>query len=79
MIKNIIGAVIGAKLAGKTPRADSAAGATTGAIAASAIPFIISRLSLPSLIAIGAGGYLLKRHHEKQEAARNTLAGRTPA
>jgi hypothetical protein len=79
MIKNIIGAVVGAKLAGKTPKANSAAGATTGAIAAPAIPFVISRLSLPSLIAIGAGSYLLKRHHEKQAAARNPLAGGTTA
>ena len=74
MIKNIIGAVIGAKLAGKSPRADSATGATTGAIAASAIPFIISRMSLPSLLAIGAGGYLLKRHHDKQEARKKPFA-----
>lgn len=70
MIKNIIGAVIGAKLAGKSPKADSAAGATTGALAASAIPFIISRMSLPSMLAIGAGGYLLKRHHDKKEAGK---------
>lgn len=66
MIKNIVGAIIGAKLAGKTPKADSAAGATTGAIAASAIPFIISRMSLPSLLAIGAGGYLLKKRSERK-------------
>jgi hypothetical protein len=74
VIKNIIGAVIGAKLAGKSPKADSATGATTGAIAASAIPFIISRMSLPSLLAIGAGGYLLKRHHDKQEARKKPFA-----
>lgn len=70
MIKNIVGAIIGAKLAGKSPKADSAAGATTGALAASAIPFIISRLSLPSMLAIGGAGYLLKRHRDKKEASK---------
>lgn len=70
MIKNIIGAVIGAKLAGKSPKADSAAGATTGALAASAIPYIISRMSLPSMLAIGGVGYLLKRQHDKKEASK---------
>lgn len=70
MIKNIVGAFIGAKLMGKTHKADSATGATTGAIAASAIPFIISRMSLPSLLAIGAGGYLLKKHNDRKGARK---------
>lgn len=70
MIKNIIGAIVGAKLAGKSPKADSAAGATTGALAASAIPFIVSRMSVPSMLAIGAGGYLLKRRHDKKQARK---------
>lgn len=74
MIKNIIGAIVGAKLAGKSPKADSATGATTGALVVSAIPFIVSRLSVPSMIAIGAGGYLLKRHHDKQEASKKRLS-----
>lgn len=70
MIKNIIGAYLGAKIAGKSPKADSAAGATTGAIAASAIPFIISRMSLPSMLLLGAGGYLVKRRQDKKQASR---------
>lgn len=73
MIKNILGAVIGAKLAGKSPKADNATGATAGALAASAIPFVISRLSVPSMLAIGAGGYLLKRRHDKKEARKNLV------
>lgn len=61
MLKNILGAVIGAKFAGKSPKADSPAGAVTGALMASAIPFVISRLSAPVMIAILVGGYVLQR------------------
>ncbi|WP_379920736.1 hypothetical protein [Erythrobacter sp. R86502] len=74
MIKNILGAVIGAKVAGNSPKVDNAAGAATGAIAATAIPFIISRLSLPAMVAVGAGGYFLKRHRDKQAAANPVIA-----
>ena len=70
MIKNIVGAYLGAKIAGKSTKADSAAGATTGAIAASAIPFILSRMSLPSMLLLGAGGYLVKRHQDKKQAGK---------
>lgn len=67
MIKNIVGAVIGAKLAGKSPNVDNAAGATTGALAASVIPLVISRLSIPAMLAIGVGGYVLKRYADKMD------------
>ncbi len=66
MIKNIIGAVVGAKLMGESPKVDNAAGAATGAFAATAIPFALSRLSLPAMLAIGVGGYLYKKHRDKQ-------------
>ena len=61
MIKNIIGAVAGAKLAQNT-KVDNGTGAILGSVA----PALIARLSLPALIAIGAGGYLLKRHRDQQ-------------
>ncbi|WAC25102.1 hypothetical protein [Blastomonas sp. SL216] len=69
MIKNVIGAVIGAKLAGPTSKADSAKGATTGALAASAIPFVLSRMSLPTMLAVGVAGYYIKKHYDKNGRA----------
>ena len=61
MLKNVIGAVLGSKLAPKSPTTGSA----TGAMLASAVPFVISRLSIPTMIALGAGGYLVKRAIDK--------------
>lgn len=75
MIKNIIGAVVGAKLAKNTTAMGSGGGAATGAIAATAIPYIISRMSLPAMIAVGAGGYMLKKYQDRSTARRTV----TPA
>lgn len=66
MIKNIIGAVAGAKLAQNT-KVDNGTGAILGSVA----PAIIARMSLPAMLAIGAGGYLLKRHRDQQAANGN--------
>jgi small ligand-binding sensory domain FIST len=74
MIKNIVGAVIGAKIAGKSPKADSPAGAATCALAASVIPFVLSRLSLPVMIAVLAGGYLLNRQKVMNNPAGDATA-----
>lgn len=60
MLKKLVGAAIGAKLAKNSP----AAGGAAGVALATVVPFIISRASLPSLVALGAAGYLLKRHHD---------------
>ena len=62
MLKNIIGAAIGSKLAPKNPTTGSAAGAAL----ATAVPFVLSRFSIPAMLAVGAGGYLLKRHLDKK-------------
>lgn len=72
MIKNIIGAVAGAKLAQNT-KVDNGTGAILGSVA----PALIARMSLPALVAIGAGGYLLKRHRDQQAATGTT--GQQPA
>ena len=61
MIKNILGAVAGAKLAENT-KVDNGTGAILGSVA----PALIARMSLPALVAIGAGGWLLKRYRDKQ-------------
>lgn len=67
MIKNVLGAILGAELAKKTTQVDSTTGAATGAIAGTVIPMVLSRMSLPTLIAVGAGGYLFKKYKDKQE------------
>ncbi|MBA4044941.1 MAG: hypothetical protein C0471_11050 [Erythrobacter sp.] len=58
MIRKIIGAAIGAKLAKGHP----ALGGATGVALATAVPFVISRVSLPAMIALGVGGYVAKRY-----------------
>lgn len=72
MIKNVIGAIVGSKLAQNSAKVDNTAGAATGAIAGTVLPFVLSRMSLPALVAIGAGGYLLKRYRDKQENTGTT-------
>jgi hypothetical protein len=64
MIRKLIGAAIGASLAKKHP----AAGGATGVVLATAVPFIISRVSLPAMIVLGAGGYVAKRYMDKKAA-----------
>ncbi|MFO6430215.1 hypothetical protein ACLBKT_09005 [Erythrobacter sp. W302b] len=73
MIKNIIGAVAGAKLAQNT-KVDNGTGAILGSIA----PALIARLSLPALVAIGAGGYLLKRYRDQQAEKQTDPQTPTP-
>jgi len=61
MLRKIIGAAVGAKLAKNAP----AVGGATGVALATAVPFIISRASLPSLVVLGAAGYMLKRRYDQ--------------
>lgn len=71
MLKHMIGAAIGSKMAKSSPAAGGAAGAMIGA----AIPFVVSRISIPTMLMLGAGGYLAKRYmdeKEEQEAAAKT-------
>ncbi len=63
MLKKVIGAAIGAKLAKNSPAVGGAAGAALGA----AVPFVIGRLSLPGMIALAAGGYAAKRYMDRKE------------
>ncbi len=68
MIRKLIGAAIGARVAKQHP----AVGGATGVVLATAVPFIISRVSLPAMAAIGVGGYLAKRYLEKNTAEQTT-------
>lgn len=64
MIGKIIGAAVGAKAA----KESKALGGVTGFVTAAAVPFVLKRLSIPTMIVMGAGGYAAKRFFEKREA-----------
>ena len=66
MIRRMIGAAIGARVAKGHP----ALGGATGALLATAVPFVISRVSLPAMVALGVGGYVAKRYMDKNEAKK---------
>jgi hypothetical protein len=75
MIRKLIGAAIGARVA----KAHPAAGGVTGAMIVSAVPFVISRVSLPAMVVLGAGGYLAKRYLDKKAAEQATKPTPPPA
>lgn len=65
MIGKVIGAFVGDKIAKQTSVGiGGAGGAALGVIAATAL----RRMSLPAMIALGAGGYLAKKLTEKKAA-----------
>ena len=66
MIGKIIGAYAGDKLAKQTSGIGGAGGAALGVIAAG----VLRRMSLPAMIALGAGGYVAKKLYERNEAAK---------
>ena len=63
MLGKLIGAVVGGKMAEQTKDISGPAGAAIGA----AVPFIISRMSIPAMIAMGVGGYAVKRYMDRKE------------
>ncbi|WP_271079162.1 hypothetical protein [Aurantiacibacter sp. MUD61] len=71
MIGKIIGAVVGARAAQNVRSIEGPGGAVLGALA---VP-IISRLRLPTLLALGAGGYFIKKMADKEKAATGTPVG----
>lgn len=73
MIRKLIGGAIGAKLAKGHP----ALGGATGVALATAVPFIISRVSFPAMIALGVGGYVAKRVLDRREQEQSGAAPRT--
>ncbi len=74
MIRKLIGAAIGASVAKKHP----AAGGVTGVVLASAVPFVLSRLSLPGMIAMGVGGYVAKRYMDRKDSAQPAAPASPP-
>lgn len=75
MIRRMIGAAIGARVAKTHP----ALGGATGAMLASAVPFVISRVSLPAMVVLGVGGYVAKRYMDKNAAEQATKPTPPPA
>lgn len=66
MIGKVIGAYVGDRIAKSTSTGiGGAGGAALGVIAATAL----RRISLPAMIALGAGGYIAKKLTEKKTAA----------
>ena len=68
MIGKVIGAFVGDKIAKQTSGVNGASGAALGVVATT----ILSRLSLPAMIAIGAGGYLAKKYFDKKGTAKES-------
>ena len=72
MLGKILGAIAGKKAAEHTENIGGTGGALLGAAAVT----LVRRMSIPGLIAVGAGGYALKRwkgRRDKAEAKRKSF------
>lgn len=67
MIGKLIGAGVGAALSKETRKVGGTTGAVLGALA---VP-LVSRLRLPTLLALAGGGYLAKKLADKGKAPAN--------
>lgn len=65
MFGKVIGAVVGSKIA----KSAGGIGGPGGAILGLGAATLAKRMSLPVMIALGAGGYFLKKRQEKKTAA----------
>lgn len=72
MLGKILGAAAGAEASKFTTAFGGTSGALMGALAAP----LVRRLSLPALVALGAGGYLAKRYYEKRRADKAKTASK---
>ncbi|QPC99264.1 hypothetical protein [Qipengyuania soli] len=75
MFGKIIGAFVGDKLAKQTSAVGGAGGAALGVVAAT----VLRRMSLPAMIALGAGGYVAKKLIEKNEREKAAKSATTTA
>lgn len=62
MIGKMIGAIVGGNIAEKTRGVSGPTGALIGA----AIPAVLARMSLPAMVAMGVGGYFVKKHLDRK-------------
>ena len=74
MLGKMIGAIVGGNIAEKTRGVSG----PTGAILGAAVPAVIARMSIPGMIAMGVGGYFVKKHLDKK-AAEEKAYGTIPA
>ena len=63
MIGKVIGAFVGDRLAKQTGGIGGASGAALGVVATT----VLRRMSLPTMLALGVGGYVAKRVLDKRE------------
>lgn len=68
MLGKMIGAIVGGNIAEKTRGVSG----TTGAVLGAAVPAVIARMSIPTMLAMGVGGYFLKKHLDKKAAEDGT-------
>ncbi|MGB3166711.1 MAG: hypothetical protein WBA68_08060 [Alteraurantiacibacter sp.] len=72
MIGKLIGAATGAALSKETRKIGGTGGALLGALA---VP-LVTRLRIPTLLALAGGGYLAKKLSERGDLARDPVAPR---
>ena len=68
MIGKVLGAFVGGKVAQRVRGVEGPTGAALGVLA----PAIIRRLSWPTMIALGVGGYLAKTIAERDPATKRS-------
>ena len=64
MIGKVIGAFVGDRIAKQTKGVGGATGAALGVVATT----MLRRMSLPAMLALGAGGYVAKKYMDKKDA-----------
>ncbi|UYH55103.1 hypothetical protein N6L26_00590 [Qipengyuania sp. SS22] len=68
MIGKVIGAFVGDRLAKQTGGIGGASGAALGVVATS----VLRRMSLPAMVALGVGGYVVKKVIDKKQVGDDT-------
>lgn len=71
----MIGKVLGAFLGGKVAQHTRGIGGPTGAALGVLAPAILRRMSWPVMVALGVGGYLVKKAMDKESASPGRPAG----
>lgn len=70
MLGKLIGAVVGEKVAEQTDGIGGVTGAVLGVVAAT----VLRRMSLPVLLVVGLGGYVLSKRSDKRLNAEKDAA-----
>ena len=68
MLGKIVGAVVGGSIAKNT----KGMAGPTGALVGAAVPFVLRRMSIPAMIALGVGGYVAKKYFDKKDLPKPT-------